>query len=56
MKKIRGMLTINEIEHATNGDLASLNNALAGLDEYSELKEAVKAEIVKRRYKLRKEK
>lgn len=50
--KIQGLIPISDVLHATDLKLRYLNDCLSGLEEHRALKEAVKAEITKRRYKL----
>ena len=47
--KIRHLLDISEVKHATGMKLAHLNSALSGLEEYRDLKNAVRAELKRRK-------
>lgn len=48
MKKIRHLIKQEEIKHAQTWKLKYLNDKLSGIEEYLELKIAIKQELKKR--------
>lgn len=47
--KIKHMLRIDEIKHATTKNLIYLNDKLSGIEEYKEIKQAVRQELLFRK-------
>lgn len=53
--KIRHMIKLEDVKHAQTWRLKLLNDKLSGLNEYRELKTAIKQEINSRKKKLNKD-